>query len=301
MTKHAILVAGGAGYIGAHVCKALAGAGYLPVVLDDLSVGYEDFVRWGPFQRASVADSAAVRVIVNQYGIKAVVDLAGSIEVGESVRNPLKYYANNLSAKISFLETLRSSGIGAFVFSSTAAVYGEPVATPIMETHPLQPKNPYGRTKLMFEQMLRDFHGANGPAWTALRYFNAAGASPDGDIGEAHNPETHLIPRACLASLGRIPALEIFGDDYPTPDGTAIRDYVHVTDLAAAHVLAIFASLGTPVPHTIKARRAGDPARLVADSRKARQKLGWSPQNDSLKRIVRSAYDWHYLSGVKAR
>ncbi len=329
MTKHAILVAGGAGYIGAHVCKALAGAGYLPVVVDNLSAGYEDFVRWGPFQRASVADSAAVRVTVNQYDIKAVVDLAGSIEVGESVRNPLKYYANNLSAKISFVETLRSSGIRAFVLSSTAAVYGEPIATPIVETHPLQPKNPYGWTKLMFEQMLRDFHAADGPAWTALRYFNAAGASPDGDIGEAHSPETHLIPRACLALLGRIPALEIFGDDYPTPDGTAIRDYVHVTDLAAAHVLAVktllnggepdvynlgngqgasikdvlacFASLGTPVPHTIKDRRAGDPARLVADSRKARQKLGWSPQNDQLKRIVRSAYDWHYLSGVKTK
>ena len=234
-----ILVAGGAGYIGSHICKALAAANHMPVVLDNLCTGYEDFVRWGPLVKASVSNSEAVRRTVKEYNISAVIDCAGSIEVGESVSHPLKYYDNNFAAKIPFLETLRECGVKAFVFSSTAAVYGEPITPSIEESHPLKPKNPYGWSKLAFEQLLRDFHPAGGPAWMALRYFNAAGASPDGDIGEAHDPESHLIPRACLAALGRLPELEIFGNDYPTPDGTAIRDYIHVTDLASAHVLAV--------------------------------------------------------------
>jgi UDP-glucose-4-epimerase GalE len=317
----AILVAGGAGYIGSHVAKALQGAGYTPVVLDDLSAGKRDFVRWGPFYHAAVTDSDTVAQAVRDHGIRAVIDLAGSIEVAESVRDPLKFYDNNASAKTAFLRTLHAGGVTAFVFSSTAAVYGEPVTVPIPENHQKLPKNPYGWTKLMFEQILRDFAAAGGPRFTALRYFNAAGASPDGEIGEAHDPESHLIPRACLAALGRIPALDIFGNDYPTPDGTAIRDYVHVADLASAHVLAVgkllkggdnatynlgngqgtsigeilaaFKALGHEVPHRFGPRRPGDPARLVADSTAARRDLGWSPAHPGVEDIVGSAYAWH--------
>ncbi len=317
----AILVAGGAGYIGSHVCKTLSVSGYLPVVLDNLSRGKKDFVRWGPLITASVADADAVRQAVQTHNIKAVIDLAGSIEVGESVRDPLKYYDNNLACKLGFLQTLRECGVNAFVFSSTAAVYGEPAQVPIPESHPLMPKNPYGWSKLMFEQVLRDFHQAGGPAWMALRYFNAAGASPDGDIGESHDPETHLIPRACMANLGLIPALDIFGNDYPTPDGTAIRDYIHVLDLAAAHVLAVrallegatpaaynlgngqgtsigeimacFKQLGLEVPHRFGPRRAGDPVRLIADSAAAKMQLGWKPAHADIATIISSAHAWH--------
>jgi len=320
MTK-TVLVAGGAGYIGSHVCKTLASAGYLPVTLDNLCTGRRDFVRFGPFIESNVSDIETVRQVVKQYGIKAVIDLAGSIEVAESVSNPLKYYENNLACKIAFLRALNECGIGAFVFSSTAAVYGEPVAIPIPETHPLQPKNPYGWSKLMFEQVLKDSYAAGSTRWMALRYFNAAGASLDGDIGECHEPESHLIPRACFAALGKTPALEIYGNDYPTKDKTAIRDYIHVMDLASAHVLAVdlllkgaepasynlgngigtsigevlaaFEKLGFKVPHSFKPRRAGDPARLVADSAAAKKNLGWTPQYADVETIIRSAYNWH--------
>jgi UDP-glucose-4-epimerase GalE len=316
-----ILVAGGAGYIGAHVAKALATAGIVPVVLDDLSSGHRAFVRWGPLYTASVTDSASVREAVAAHNIKAVIDLAGSIEVGESVADPLKYYRNNVSAKVAFLQTLRDCGVSAFVFSSSAAVYGNPTTLPIREDAPTDPTNPYGRTKLIFEQMLHDFEPAGGPRFMALRYFNAAGASANGKIGEAHQPETHLIPRACLAALRCIPALEIFGNDYPTPDGTAIRDYLHVEDLASAHVLAAkalmegapstaynlgrgtgasiaevmsaFTVLGHPVPHRFAPRRAGDPAILVADTGKVRTALGWRPHYQNLGDIIASAYSWH--------
>lgn len=320
MTK-SVLVAGGAGYIGAHVCKKLKVSGYNPVTLDNLCTGYKDFVRFGPLVEACVSDSTAVAETVRKYSIEAVIDLAGSIEVAESVADPLKYYHNNFAKKIPFLNTLHKSGVRAFVFSSTAAVYGEPVAVPIMESHPQQPKNPYGWSKLAFERLLQDFHLAGGPAWMALRYFNAAGASFDGDIGEAHEPESHLIPRACYAALGTGPALDIFGNDYPTPDGTAIRDYIHVDDLASAHVLAIeallngakptaynlgngvgisigqvlscFEEMGVHVPHKFAPRRAGDPTRLVADSVAAKKNLGWKPQYADIKHIVQSAYNWH--------
>lgn len=316
-----ILVTGGAGYIGAHVCKTLESQGYIPVVLDNMCTGRRDFVRWGPFVEASVDDTTVVRQVVEQHGIVAAIDMAGSIEVAESVADPLKYYNNNFSQKLAFLSTMRACGVKAIVFSSTAAVYGEPQFVPIPEGHPLQPKNPYGWSKRMVEQLLADFNQAGGPAWTALRYFNAAGASEDGDIGECHEPESHLIPKACLAVLGKLPALEIFGNDYPTPDGTAIRDYVHVMDIASAHVLAIrrlleggdsgsynigtgvgtsvgeilscFAEMGKPVPHRFSARRAGDPARLVADSSQLRAQLGWRPVYTSVSDIVRTAYAWH--------
>jgi UDP-glucose 4-epimerase len=209
MTK-AVLVAGGAGYIGSHICKTLAASGYKPVTLDNLSAGRRDFVRWGPFVEAAVDDVEAVRRTVKEHDIKAVIDFAGSIEVGESVRDPLKYYHNNFAVKIPFLKTLHECGVRAVVFSSTAAVYGEPVAVPIPESHQLLPKNPYGQSKLAYEQMLRDFHIAGGPAWMALRYFNAAGASFDNDIGESHEPESHLIPLACMANLGTAPALSVW-------------------------------------------------------------------------------------------
>lgn len=319
--KHTILVAGGAGYIGSHVCKALAAAGHTPVVLDDLSAGRRDFVQWGPFVQARVSDADVVKHTIAEYGIRAVIDLAGSIEVGESVKNPLKYYDNNASAKVIFLRALHEAGVRAFVFSSTAAVYGEPVQIPIPESHPLAPKNPYGWSKLHFEHILRDFEAAGGPAWMALRYFNAAGASPDGEIGECHEPETHLIPRACLAALGQVPPLEVYGNDYPTPDGTALRDYVHVMDLARAHVLAVeallrgqpsaaynlgngigtsigevlasFEAFGVTVPYAYHPRRAGDPSRLVADSSAVKRDLGWQPQYADVQAIVQSAYGWH--------
>lgn len=319
--KQAILVVGGAGYIGSHVCKTLEKSGYLPVALDNLSTGHEHFVKFGPLVKASVSDSDIVSATVKNHNIKAVIDLAGSIEVAESVSNPLKYYENNFACKISFLETLHNSGIKAFVFSSTAAVYGEPEIVPIPESHRKNPKNPYGWSKLMFEQLLADYHNTGGAAWMALRYFNAAGASFDGDIGESHEPESHLIPRACFAALGKGQALDVYGNDYPTPDGTAIRDYIHVLDLAAAHVLAVeallsgkpsaaynlgngvgnsindilagFARLGHPVPHSFKPRRAGDPARLVADNTAACRDLGFKPQYADIDSIISSAYNWH--------
>lgn len=318
--KKAVLVVGGAGYIGSHVCKTLDASGYLPVTLDNLSTGYRNFVLWGPLVEASVSDIQIVGDTVKKYNIEAVIDLAGSIEVAESVVNPIKYYENNFACKLAFLEALHKNGVKAFVFSSTAAVYGEPETVPIPESHRKTPKNPYGWSKLLFEQLLQDFHNAGGPAWMALRYFNAAGASFDGDIGESHEPESHLIPRACFAALGKTAALDVYGNDYPTPDGTAIRDYIHVLDLASAHILALEALLsgkspsaynlgnglgssindilagfeksGHPVPHNFKPRRAGDPARLVADNSAARKELGFNPRYD-IDNIISSAYKWH--------
>ena len=317
----AILVVGGAGYIGAHVCKALAQAGRRPITLDNLSTGHADFVRWGPLIQTDITDTATIRTTLAEHAIKTVIDLAASIEVGESVRDPLKFYANNFAAKIAFLATVREAGVQHVILSSTAAVYGEPETTPIPESHPLRPANPYGRTKLAYEHMLADFAAAGGPRFMALRYFNAAGASPDGDIGEAHHPESHLIARAALAAIGAVPPLSIFGRDWPTPDGTNIRDYIHVTDLAAAHVSAItalengattpacnlgtgtgasiaevltcFAEAGAPVPHSYAPRRPGDPARLIADPTLAKQILGWTPSHSDLPTIVRSALAWH--------
>jgi UDP-glucose-4-epimerase GalE len=324
-----VLVAGGAGYIGSHVCKELLVSGYRPVVIDNLSTGYREFARFGPLVEACVSDSLAVRQAVENYAIEAVIDLAGSIEVAESVADPLKYYRNNFARKIPFLHVLKECGVRAFVFSSTAAVYGEPVAVPISESHPLQPKNPYGWSKLAFERLLQDFHHAGGPAWMALRYFNAAGASQDGEIGEAHEPESHLIPRICLAALGRLPSLEIFGNDYPTPDGTAIRDYIHVQDLASAHVLAIeallggaapaaynlgngvgtsigevlacFERLGLKAPYRFSARRPGDPSRLVADSAGAMRNLAWKPRFAAIDAIVGTAWHWHKSRTLSAK
>lgn len=316
----AVLIAGGAGYVGAHVARALAARGFLPVTLDDLSAGKREFVKWGPFVEARIDDAQAVDRAIQAHRIAACVLLAGSIEVGRSVREPLAFWANNVAAPLALLERLRRAEISGVVFSSTAAVYGPPETIPIPEDHPLRPASPYGDTKLALERVLAALHRAGGPAWMALRYFNAAGAAVADGIGEAHEPETHLIPLACLAALGAAPPLSVMGDDYDTPDGTAIRDYVHVEDLAEAHVAAVRACLegrsgvynlgtgkghsvrevlrtveaaaGRPVPHAVVPRRAGDVARLVADPARAGAELGWRATRD-LAAIVDSAWRWH--------
>jgi UDP-arabinose 4-epimerase len=316
----AILVAGGAGYVGSHVARALSRAGFLPVTLDDLSAGKCEFVKWGPLIQAGVDDAGAIDAAIAAHKIEGCVLLAGSIEVGRSVREPLAFWRNNVAAPLALLERLSAAKIGGIVFSSTAAVYGAPESVPIPEDHPLRPASPYGDTKLALERALAALRVAGGPAWMALRYFNAAGAAWSDGIGEAHDPETHLIPLACMAALGVVPALSVMGTDYDTPDGTAIRDYVHVEDLALAHVAAMRACLagnsgaynlgtgaghsvrevigkvqavsGRDVPHSIGPRRPGDVARLVADPARAGRDLGWRATRD-LAAIVDSAWRWH--------
>lgn len=325
-----ILVAGGAGYIGSHTCKALALAGYLPITLDNLVMGHAEAVKWGPFYEGDIRDQALVARIVAEHGVEGAIHFAAHSLVGESVRDPLKYYDNNVGAGLAFLSALVSAGVEALVFSSTAAVYGVPQSSPIVEDHPLNPINPYGGSKLAFEHALRWTSEAQGLRYTVLRYFNAAGADPDGEIGEAHEPETHLIPLLCKAMLGEGPPLTVFGDDYETPDGTAIRDYVHVADLADAHVLALQrllrgggsltlnlgagrgatvieiikaaeAAVGAPVPFSIGPRRLGDPISLVADTRSAERELGWRPKRSDLGTMIADAYAWHERQGGRTR
>jgi UDP-glucose 4-epimerase/UDP-arabinose 4-epimerase len=317
----AILVAGGAGYIGAQTCKALKAAGFLPVTLDNLSTGHAQAVKFGPFVRGDLRDRALVRATVEQYAIQGALHFAAYSLVGESVRDPAKYYDNNVGAATAFASALIDAGVQALVFSSTAAVYGTPSVSPIPEDHPTVPINPYGASKLAFEGALRWLGEAHPFRWTALRYFNAAGADLDGEVGESHDPETHLIPNLCKAVLGTGPGLTVFGQDYPTPDGTPIRDYIHVADLAEAHVLAIRrllaggesgvfnvgtgegatvmqiiaaaeAALGAKVPYTVGPRRAGDPPSLVADASKLKAALGWSTKHSDLDTIVRTAARW---------
>jgi UDP-glucose 4-epimerase/UDP-arabinose 4-epimerase len=319
--RPAILVAGGAGYIGSQTCKALSRAGYLPVTLDNLSTGYTKAVKWGPFVPGDLNDRQLVADTIRQYGIKGAIHFAAFSLVGESVTNPLKYYANNTGAAVAFTQTLVENGVEAFVFSSTAAVYGVPQATPIPESHPTNPINPYGASKLAFESALKWIGNAHPFRWAALRYFNAAGADPEGETGESHEPESHLIPNMIKAQLGTGPALTVFGEDYPTPDGTPIRDYIHVVDLAEAHVLAIrdlmaggesaimnvgtgegvtvkemIAAaervLGLPVPRSVGPRRAGDPPSLVADSSLLKKRFGWAPKCSDLDSIIRDAALW---------
>lgn len=322
VTRQAVLVAGGAGYIGSHACKCLAAAGYLPVTIDNLSTGHRWAVKWGPLIEADIGDRAAVRAAVDAHGVVAVMHFAAHSLVGESMRDPLKYYDNNVTRALAFAATVMDAGIRHFVFSSTAAVYGMPQILPMAEDHPTKPINPYGATKLAFEGALRDLEGAFGLRHVILRYFNAAGADVDGEIGEAHDPETHLIPNMVMAALGSGPVLNVFGTDYPTPDGTAIRDYVHVVDLAHAHVAAlrhllgggesltlnigtgeglsvaaILAKgaevLGRAVPHRLSARREGDPPILVADAGAIRHRLGWQPRHSDIDTIIRTAAAWH--------
>ena len=317
----AILVAGGAGYIGSQTCKALKAAGFLPVTLDNLSTGYAEAVKFGPLVRGDIRDRDLVQQTVRDCGIKAAIHFAAYSLVGESVRDPAKYYDNNVAAANSFASALIGAGVQAFVFSSTAATYGVPTVSPIPESHATVPINPYGASKLAFEGALRWLGEAHPFRWTALRYFNAAGADLDGEVGESHEPESHLIPNLCKAALGTGPGLTVFGQDYPTPDGTPIRDYIHVVDLAEAHVLAVRrmidggdsgifnvgtgegatvmqiiaaaeAVLGLKVPYTVGPRRAGDPPSLVADASRLKQAFGWSPRHSDLETIIRTAARW---------
>ncbi|HKT54995.1 MAG TPA: UDP-glucose 4-epimerase GalE, partial [Caulobacteraceae bacterium] len=234
----AILVAGGAGYVGSHTCKALAKAGFLPVTLDNLATGHADAVKWGPLVRADIADADAVRALVREHRITAAMHFAASSLVAESVAKPARYYQNNVVGTLRLIEALSAEGVGRIVFSSSAAVYGDAGDAAIPETAPLAPTNPYGETKRAIEGALRWIGQAQGFSWCALRYFNAAGADEDGEIGERHDPETHLIPNLIRAVLAG-QSVTLFGDDYPTPDGSAVRDYVHVADLARAHVAAL--------------------------------------------------------------
>lgn len=317
-----ILVTGGAGYIGAHTCLALSRAGHEPVVLDDLSAGHEVAVRWGKLVKADIADTRAVTRAIEEFAIDAVIHFAGAIEAGQSMRDPARFYRQNVSGSLALIDTLRACGLRRIVFSSSAAVYGEPRSDLIAEDHPTQPVNVYGETKLVIERALHWMAQAGQIDYVALRYFNAAGAASEEDIGEAHAPETHLLPLAILAALGKAPPLNIFGTDYPTPDGSAVRDYVHVMDLARAHVAAVerllqggtslVANLGTgqghsvrdvvdcvsrlagqPVPYVAAPRRPGDPARLVADPARAFRHLDWRPAHSDLAEIVTSALAWH--------
>jgi UDP-glucose-4-epimerase GalE len=291
------------------------------VEFDNRAAGHRESVRYGDFVEGDVTDTAAVRAALNQHGASAVMHFAAFLDVGESVRDPLRYFRNNVVGALSVLEAMVAESAKYFVFSSTCATYGEPIETPISETHPQQPINAYGESKLAVERALPHVERAHGVRWVALRYFNAAGADPDGDIGEDHSPEIHLIPRAIHASAGTM-SLQVFGDDYPTPDGTCLRDYVHVADLADAHVRALEAivetgksgayNLGTghphsvrevidtvsrvagrPVPWTLAPRRPGDPAVLYAAPQKAQAELHWRPQFPDLDSIVRTAWSWH--------
>ncbi len=322
-----ILVTGGAGYVGSHVCKALAAAGYTPVSFDNLSNGHEWAVKWGPLARGDVLDGNALDDAISTYRPEAVMHFAALIEVGESVKNPGNFYRINVAGTLNVLEAMIRAGVNAFVFSSTCAVHGDVGDVVITEDSPIAPISPYAKTKAVVESILADFSIAHGLNAVALRYFNASGADPDGALGEAHDPESHLIPIACQAALGQRDGMAIFGDDYPTPDGTCVRDYVHVTDLADAHVMAwerlmtrkentfevfnLGGGVGASVREVLDAvkvvsgvdfpveqhpRRAGDAPKLVADIAKARAQLGWKPQRSSLENIVKTAWDWHRVN-----
>ncbi len=317
-----ILVTGGAGYIGSHTCKALADQGYAPIAYDNLSTGHRELVRWGEFIHGDILDTGLLIRIMRDFRIRGVIHFAALSQVGESVTYPDRYYRNNITGTMSLLEAMRLCDVPDIVVSSTCAVYGLPEKTPITESCPKNPVSPYGVTKALMESMLEDYCRAYGLRGVALRYFNAAGCDAAGETGEWHVPESHLIPRVIMAARGDLPALHIFGKDYKTQDGTCIRDYIHVTDLADAHVRAMRHGhargsmlalnlgagqgfsvkeivdaaeriLGVPVPHEWHDRRAGDPPVLVADPEKARQALEWRPACSDLDTILRSAAAWY--------
>lgn len=316
-----ILVVGGAGYIGSHMASMLLENNYKVVVLDNFSTGFRQLVAGGQLVEGSLGDGGLLDRLFSEHPIDAVMHFAAFSLVGESVQFPLKYYKNNVAETVTLLEAMIRNGIKRFIFSSTAAVYGEPEMIPIAEDHPCRPTNPYGNTKRAVEKMLADCDAAHGLKSICLRYFNAAGAHPSGQIGEMHNPETHLIPLVLKAALSPSP-IKIFGTDYPTEDGTCVRDYVHVLDLCQAHMSALKAlqdggrsdvfNLGNSVGHSVRqvieiarkvsgrkietiecGRRPGDPAVLVADSAKIRNKLGWQPRFEDLAAIMETAWQWH--------
>ena len=317
-----LVVTGGAGYIGSHTLRALKAAGHTVVVVDDLRAGREAFVENAPLVRCDVGDRDGLAKLFSSYGpFDGVLHFAAFALVSESVAKPLEYYANNVAASGVLIDQAVAHGVRTFVLSSSAAVYGHPEVQPILESAAIAPVNPYGASKAMVERILADVEKAHGLHWTALRYFNACGADPAGGIGECHEPETHLIPAALEAAAGLRDELELFGTDYPTRDGTCVRDYIHVSDLAGAHVLALEALLGDgpsgaynlgtgtghtnrevldhigavvgiPVPLQEASRRPGDPPELVADASRFRRDFGWQPQHSDLETIIRTAWDW---------
>jgi UDP-glucose-4-epimerase GalE len=318
--KQHVLVTGGAGYIGSHAAKALASNGIIPVTYDNLVNGNRWAVRWGPFEEGDLGDKPKLLDTIRRYEINAVMHFAALAYVGESINKPELYFGNNVTKSLALLDAIVEAGVRHVVFSSSCATYGTPVQMPITEDTPQLPVNPYGETKLIIERALRWYGGAHDISWTALRYFNAAGADLAGEIGEMHHPETHLIPLLLDSALGR-KTVEVYGTDYPTPDGTCMRDYIHVSDLAEAHVRAldylvkggtsIALNLGTGEGHSIRQvivvveqvtgqkirprfvpRRTGDPAVLVADTSLATRVLAWHPQHSSLENIVRTAWKW---------
>jgi UDP-glucose-4-epimerase GalE len=317
-----ILVAGGAGYIGSHTVKELDREGFDVLVFDNFSSGKQELVGRRPFVRGDLMDRAAIRDAFKSRSVEAVLHFASLIQVGESYADPRKYYSHNLLSSLNLLDAMLEAGVNKLIFSSSAAVYGVPEETPIPETHPLNPANPYGQTKLMVERILRDYDRAYGLKSVSLRYFNAAGADPGGDMGEMHDPETHLIPNVLLSLLGKTSPLGVFGNDFPTPDGTAVRDYIHVTDLAGAHVLALKALLaggpsdtinlgtnmgfsvlevireaervtGRKIAYDVRPRREGDVAVLLASKDRAERTLGWKPRHSALSNIIETAWHWH--------
>jgi len=316
-----VLITGGAGYIGSHTAKELWKHGHVPVTVDNLSRGHEWAVKWGPLEHVDLIDRVRLRRVFDTYSIGAVIHFAAFAYVGESMGTPSEYFRNNVVNTLNVLDAMREFGVSNIVFSSTCATYGDPQYLPLTELHPQSPVNPYGESKLMVERMLKWYERAYRIKYTALRYFNAAGADPDGEIGELHDPEPHLIPRAIAAALGRAPKVDVYGSDYDTCDGTAVRDYIHVADLASAHRLALKRmcegapgdtfNLGTGqghsvmqviraveqvgnrrVPYRLSPRRSGDPATLVADPRKAQALLGWNASLSSLETIVETAWNW---------
>ncbi len=316
-----VLVTGGAGYIGSHACKALALQGYLPITYDNLIYGHEWAVKWGPFEKGDINDRSRLDEVFNKYKPDAVMHFAAYAYVGESVVHPAKYYRNNVAGSLTLLEAMKDHLVDKFIFSSSCATYGTPIKLPIPEDHEQKPINPYGRTKLTVEQIMADFAQAYGLHHISLRYFNAAGADPDAEIGEDHNPETHLIPLVLKVAAGEMPHIVIYGDDYDTQDGTCIRDFIHVSDLAQAHILALMKlekgcintayNLGNGLGFSVKdvietarkvtqkeitvkvgMRRPGDPPCLVGAAQKAVAELQWSPRYPSLSSIIETAWKW---------
>lgn len=322
MGKPLILVVGGAGYIGSHMVMDLLREDYPVVTLDNLSRGHRDLLPGGVFIEGDMGNHADLERLFAKYPVKVVMHFAAHSQVGESVEHPLMYYRNNVSSSITLLEAMQSAGVRHFIFSSSAAVYGEPLRVPIAEEHPCAPTSPYGTTKHAVEQILADVSRASGITYCSLRYFNAAGADSSCKLGERHHPETHLIPLVLQVATGERKSVSIFGDDYPTSDGTCLRDYIHVSDLTQAHLLALEHLLqggdnsvynlgnstgysvrhiietarkitGHPIPAVVEGRRPGDPANLIADSSKIRRELGWQPAYENIDNIIQTAWSWH--------